>query len=86
MTLLMRAVDIGEFQYRSLTPGGICLVFVIVGIHRSLELQRFFIAIAGAVVNDDGSGGSSVNPCAWSAGAETLLSSMVQGAKGCDSC
>ena len=37
--------------------------------HRARELHRFFIAIARAIVNDHGLGGTIFDPCVWSVGS-----------------
>ena len=43
-----------------------------------LELHRFFIATASAVVNEDGQGGTALHPTVWSEGTLAKRRKVVQ--------
>ena len=71
MTLLMRLLilDVGELVLLSLMLVVTCPGFVVAGTLSFLTFIVFFIAIARAVVNHDGLGGTAPDPLVWSAGA-----------------
>ena len=71
MTLLIRLLvsDVGVLVLLSLMLVVTCLGFVVAGSLIILDLHRFFIVIARAVVDHDGLGGTAPDPLIWSAGS-----------------
>ena len=62
---------------------GTCLGFVVAGTLFILDLHRFFIAIARAVVNHDDLGGTALDPLVLSAGALRKRRRLVHAVRDC---